>query len=268
MKMLAFFILSVFNFPSNALSTSNVEEGKKSLNNPPQHITVSYTLSMKIDEEKLKNFPEEMKKHIKEKLGGDKAFVLKATAEESIFMLEEEVKIADIVSEKTQVGEVTKKVVSSEVSYSNYYKDFLAGKMIQQRFFRGETYLIEDTIRDFEWNIDSELVEINGYQCRAAISTSNGKSIKVWFTEDIAIADGPMTYNGLPGLILKVETPDLEIFATKIAFSDTSAIQAFTEGKKISKEAMQKIINDSKNSEDFDRRDGNKRESFRVLRSN
>lgn len=265
MKMLVFFILSILNCHTNVASANFQKLEGKNSSNKPQNIEVTYTLSMKLDEEKLKNFPDEIKQQIKDKLGGDKTFILKANSLHSVYMLEDDIQIANEVSETTHEGKVSQRVKSFEFGYSNYFKDFEAGTVLQQRFLRGETYLIDETMTDYDWKIDTEVIEISGYKCRMARTISNGSEIKVWFTEDIAISDGPLTYSGLPGLILKVETSGQEIFATKIAFPERLSIQRFSEGKVISKEAMQELTENFKKRQE---QDGANKESFRVRRSN
>lgn len=53
----------------------------------------------------------------------------------------------------------------------------------------------------YNWEILHETRLINGYSCKLAVS----EDLKAWFCEDIKIPIGPAYYNGLPGLILRVE---------------------------------------------------------------
>jgi len=55
------------------------------------------------------------------------------------------------------------------------------------------------------WKIcNDEIQEISGYKCIKAITKINNRMYIAWFTYDIPISDGPYKFNGLPGLILKL----------------------------------------------------------------
>lgn len=67
-------------------------------------------------------------------------------------------------------------------------------------------------------NYKNETSYIDIYKCNLVeIIYKNGTNAKVWYTEDIPINGGPFAFNNLPGLILKVETPNFLIFATKVS---------------------------------------------------
>ena len=66
---------------------------------------------------------------------------------------------------------------------------------------------------DFKWQIEKESKIINGYTCFKAIGTlfniNGSKQIfTAWFCPEIALAYGPDTYAGLPGLIFEVYRND------------------------------------------------------------
>ncbi len=234
-----------------------------------QNIEVYYTLSIKLEDEKLNKLSDDRKAILKEKLWKDQLFILKANSKNSVYQMASDVKIADEVEESTEGNTTIKAVKNYSIGYSNYFKDFENKKLINQRIFRGDTYLIEEQLRNFDWEIGSETVEISGYLCKTATSTNkNGMITKAWFTEDIAISNGPSIYQGLPGLILKIENPSLSIYATKIKFPEKLIIQPLAEGKKISKTEMDKIVEELKNRQDYDKTEGNRTERLRIIRSN
>jgi GLPGLI family protein len=51
--------------------------------------------------------------------------------------------------------------------------------------------------------IDEEK-EIAGHKCRKASCDFRGRHYSAWYAPDIAIAEGPYVFSGLPGLILEI----------------------------------------------------------------
>ncbi|GAA4106611.1 GLPGLI family protein [Aquimarina addita] len=112
--------------------------------------------------------------------------------------------------------------VSSAVSTSNYYRNQKEQVLLMNyfnfmpNFEYGEDILIQDVLPIFEWEITDIKDTISGYSCTLAKSTKkNGAKIVAWFTEDIAINDGPREYWGLPGLILQVQINDKVLIAAR-----------------------------------------------------
>lgn len=164
-----------------------------------QNIEVYYTLSIKLEDEKLNKLSDDRKAILKEKLWKDQLFILKANSKNSVYQMASDVKIADEVEESTEGNTTIKAVKNYSIGYSNYFKDFENKKLINQRIFRGDTYLIEEQLRNFDWEIGSETVEISGYLCKTATSTNkNGMITKAWFTEDIAISNAPQSTKAYP----------------------------------------------------------------------
>lgn len=58
---------------------------------------------------------------------------------------------------------------------------------------------------------------IENYNCKAAIYKIGNDESKVWYTEDIPVSAGPYNYYKVPGLILKVESPNLLCYATNVS---------------------------------------------------
>lgn len=72
-----------------------------------------------------------------------------------------------------------------------------------------ENYRSTQIIPEFQnWKMLLGNDTIFGYLCRKAEVTYSGRNYIAWFTLDIPINDGPWKFNGLPGLILKVEDKD------------------------------------------------------------
>ena len=81
-------------------------------------------------------------------------------------------------------------------------------------------YIVEKFIGQHNYNPEieykEETQEIEKYSCKLAIVKLNNIVSKVWYTENIPTSTGPFNYTGFPGLVLKVETPNRVIYATKI----------------------------------------------------
>jgi len=211
-------------------------------------VEVHYTHLAKIDEEQLKDLPEAIKESVRERLEKGRVFVLRSNGRNSVYAFE-----GDVQESENRGGNSTGKIKSASFGYSNYFKDFENNELIDQRFFKGETYLLKDHLGRFNWTIGPESVDIEGFSCRQATITSrSGRVTRAWFTEDIAISDGPMVYHGLPGLILKVELGNMEIAATTVRIRNNLEINRLTVGKEVSKEEMNRITKEQTNQRNAD----------------
>jgi len=104
-----------------------------------------------------------------------------------------------------------------------FYKDYI-NKKIYAEVFTTELKQIEDVFFDWNWQITNEEKNIAGFKCKKAISNIKGYHFEAWFTDEIPIAVGPDQFDGLPGLILYVNTGYLEIIAKNIKFLKNSKI--------------------------------------------
>ncbi|MDV4025119.1 hypothetical protein CMT52_12315 [Elizabethkingia anophelis] len=67
-----------------------------------------------------------------------------------------------------------------------------------------QLYNVSDN-RTQQWKISSETNKILGYLVQKAETDFAGRHWIAWFSKDIPIPDGPYKFQGLPGLILKLE---------------------------------------------------------------
>jgi GLPGLI family protein len=80
-------------------------------------------------------------------------------------------------------------------------------------------YIIQDSLPIYNWKYLGEFREIAGYNCRkAATILFDSVYVIAFYTEQIPISGGPESFNGLPGMILGIAIPRLNItyFATKV----------------------------------------------------
>ena len=65
-------------------------------------------------------------------------------------------------------------------------------------------YKYSEPIPEIDWTLTDETEEIMGHQCHKATATWRGREWNAWYS-DIPVDAGPWKFQGLPGLILKVE---------------------------------------------------------------
>lgn len=95
------------------------------------------------------------------------------------------------------------------------YKDFENNEIKVNFTVNGTKRSIEDSIRKFNWELHNEKKVILGYSCKKATTVSFtigfNQNITAWYSEALSISDGPSHFNGLPGLILELETDDITL---------------------------------------------------------
>lgn len=93
-------------------------------------------------------------------------------------------------------------------------RTYLANKNVYERDYR-----VADSLPAFQWKLMGEYRNIAGYNCRKA-STIIMDSIYIiaFYTDEIPVSTGPESFNGLPGMILGVVIPRMNMtwFATKV----------------------------------------------------
>lgn len=60
----------------------------------------------------------------------------------------------------------------------------------------------------FDWTVASDTLTVLGYSCKKAVCLFRGREYTAWFAPDVPLMEGPWKFNGLPGLIMKVEDVD------------------------------------------------------------
>lgn len=93
-------------------------------------------------------------------------------------------------------------------------ENLTTAEFIPEVLYKNDKFLIWDQIlrntyifeinKKIKWNLISDTKIISGYKCLKAIGKYRNKEITAWYTNEIAISEGPYTFKGLPGLILEV----------------------------------------------------------------
>lgn len=122
-----------------------------------------------------------------------------------------------------------------------------------------ESFLVEYPFEDFDWKITDEKKKINGIICQKATTrkkqiSKDDKSkfidIEAWFAPSIPLSFGPLSYGGLPGLILELSRNNGSLIRLKsLKKSKNKESIKKPEGKPIShREYLQKFKELTKNS--------------------
>jgi len=82
-----------------------------------------------------------------------------------------------------------------------------------------KSYVVDDSLEIFKWKMTGEYRNIAGYDCRKATTIIlDSIYIIAFYSDQIAVKGGPESFNGLPGMILGLVIPriNLTYFATKV----------------------------------------------------
>ena len=111
-------------------------------------------------------------------------------------------------------------VVNKKLTPFFYYKELKNDLMLFKLTNAGIEFDGKDKLIAWNWEITNETQVINGYNCKKAISRAFSAYITAWFTEDIPVNAGPEKFDGLPGLILYLNTGGIELIAQKVEVSN------------------------------------------------
>lgn len=127
-------------------------------------------------------------------------------------------------------------------------KDVKTGQIALQRDIFEQTYLIKDSLRNYKWRMTNETRTIAGFECRKAVTIiSDSVYIVAFYTDEITVSSGPESFGGLPGMILGLAVPRLQMtwFATKVELKEpaATALTPKQKGKTVTWAAYEKDLN-------------------------
>ncbi len=220
--------------------------------------TLKVTYSEKMDlTEKLKSIDNPMiKQMIIEKTGKPKYYELISSNGISIY------KKSDKNSQDAGNDNNSVTVIGGSGGEYVMYKNHKDKTYTNQTEFMSRTFLIEDSLPQYDWKITNETQKIGDYLCKKAVLNDGKNKIIAWFTSEIPANEGPRKYYGLPGLILKLETGTVIIEAVNISFSkEKIEITKPTKGKKLTQKEFDKI-----KEEKIKRLTGGKQNGVQVIK--
>ncbi len=101
-----------------------------------------------------------------------------------------------------------------------YYKSVDCNQFDAVQSINDVEYHVVDVIPTLEWNLENGQSRVLNYNVYTAttpgdcILGATFDTIKVWFTTEIPISNGPYLFQGLPGMILKVEMSNWQVKRT------------------------------------------------------
>ncbi len=182
--------------------------------------------------------PDFAREAIMNKLKEGKHFVLVSNGEKSLYS-ETKKSPKDEKSVKKVEGNTT---TIQNVNFSSggaiVYKNFENEMLLESTPLLDETLIYEKPFSPSKWKVVDEFTDIEGLKCQKAVVGQPGEEgyAEAWFTTDVPVFDGPGTYFGVPGLVLKVETQSNSIEAKKVKYEEGLKIEPPTKGTKVSYE--------------------------------
>ncbi|WP_395064680.1 GLPGLI family protein [Flavobacterium sp.] len=109
-----------------------------------------------------------------------------------------------------------------------YYKDLKNKTILQDRSY-GMKQIIKDDNYKINWTITKNTKYVLSYICQEAVGSFRGREYKAYFLKDIPISNGPFKFDGLPGLILEVQSTDgaVSIVATELLYDEGDIVNPF-----------------------------------------
>lgn len=128
-----------------------------------------------------------------------------------------------------------------------WFNDYVNEKFIQQKSVFGETYILTDSLLKINWKITNENRVIAGFNCRKAVGILfDSVYVFAFYTDEITVSGGPMSLNGLPGMIMGITIPRMfcSWVATKLEINgiNYNNIVAPTKGKKKKATELQETV--------------------------
>jgi len=144
--------------------------------------------------------------------------------------------------------EKTKSPWGNDGSEDNiWFNDYSNDKFVQQKNVFGETYILTDSLKKIHWKITNENRMIAGFNCRKAVGILfDSVYVFAFYTDEITVTGGPMSLNGLPGMIMGITIPRMfcSWVATKLEVNGVNYgnITAPVKGKKKRAAELQETI--------------------------
>lgn len=99
------------------------------------------------------------------------------------------------------------------------YTDLNTGTFQKKQKVYEQNFLLTDSIRKIDWKLINETRDIAGFECRKAVGfILDTLYIIAFYTDQIPVSGGPLSYGNLPGMIMGIAVPrlNLTIMATKL----------------------------------------------------
>lgn len=128
-------------------------------------------------------------------------------------------------------------------------KDLSNNKIYFNKRILVDKYEYEEPIPEIKWSFSKGTETICGYTCKKATTTFRGRNWTAWYCPEIQIDNGPWKFNGLPGLILKVEDDKKEHIFEAMQIRKSNREFGYRKSKsriKIDRKSFNKLLHDYK----------------------
>lgn len=106
------------------------------------------------------------------------------------------------------------------------YTDLQHQTFVKKGNVFGQSFLLSDSVRKVEWRITNDTRDIAGFECRKAVGKIlDSVYIIAFYTDQIPVTGGPLSFCNLPGMVLGIAIPRISVtyFATKLELIDPPA---------------------------------------------
>ena len=207
-----------------------------------QSYTVEYEERANI-ENQLKHVTDpETRKRVSAHLSKSTTFYLHFANGESLYIQENEIdkKNEDLKIDK----ELTKKIEIGK-NGGGIYKNFKTKEYLHEADVLGKQLLVVDKLEKINWLFIDEEKTIGSFKCKKAQAKINNEEVIAWYSDEMAIQDGPKDFYGLPGLIIELIAEKKTYHAININQTKNKLeIKKPTKGTKVTKQEYLKIVDE------------------------
>lgn len=133
----------------------------------------------------------------------------------------------------------------------DFYKNLKDNLSLTFIDYNGKLFIIKDSLKVRPWIIQKDKSTYLGYDIKKASYQEGKTTYTAWFAPKLAIKNGPTEFNGLPGIILKLEISEVDekgaefkqvYHATAIKIDAKAKIEKPSKGKLISEAEFSEMI--------------------------
>jgi len=94
------------------------------------------------------------------------------------------------------------KIPKTNFSFEIYKNSITKEIVVIDKIIKNK-YIYKDDYKN-EWILTSDTLTIQNYKCQKSLLNYRGRKYEAWYTTEIPISNGPFKFQGLPGLIIKI----------------------------------------------------------------
>jgi len=211
--------------------------------NAQDKLIVEYESFTKMDIENLLNGSEisvsdrEIQDALKKAMETPSYYQLIMTSDESVYEYQERI--------NNQQKEEGSRVSISFGQRGKLYKNLKENLVLREANSWNVDYLIQDSVKTYDWKITRESQDILGYETRKATAEIDSiTNLVAWYAPRLSFKSGPDVYGGLPGLILKLKkNSKTKTGGVQTQTTTAISIQTGNEKTKITRPKKGKLVN-------------------------